>query len=215
MLSKISLGLSALSLIAVGYLLSKSTIDPDTAPPVSTQPIETGQAIHNTDGPRSAVMAYINGDTLNEHYSFIVEKSNHLEAKLKTAEAKVQKEYIKRQSELERLMKYAESNPNMPASEQNAIRADITRMEEEMNQIQERELGALHKQENELQKELQKRVSDYLSTYAKQKGIDYVINNQSALQLVLYGSPAFDITAEVLEGLNAEYAKEKEKENKK
>lgn len=210
MLSKISLAISVVALAVAGYLFFKK---PQSSPLIDASTgveVKVAEAFSGEEGPRPVVLAYINGDTLNERYAFIVEKSEQLESKMKAAEAKVQKEYVARQSELERLMKYAETNPNMSASEQNAIRGDIARMENEMAQIQEREMGALQKKEAELQKELQKRVSDYLTIYAKQKGIDYVINHQSALQLVLYGSPAYDITSEVLAGLNAEYAKEKE-----
>jgi len=210
MLSKISLAISVVALAIAGYLFFKK---PQSSPLIDASTgaeVKVAEAFSGEEGPRPVVLAYINGDTLNERYAFIVEKSEQLESKMKAAEAKVQKEYVARQSELERLMKYAETNPNMSASEQNAIRGDIARMENEMAQIQEREMGALQKKEAELQKDLQKRVSDYLTVYAKQKGIDYVINHQSALQLVLYGSPAYDITSEVLAGLNAEYAKEKE-----
>jgi len=215
MLSKISLAISVVALAIAGYLFFKKPqssplIDASTGAEVKVAEAFSGEEGPREEGPRPVVLAYINGDTLNERYAFIVEKSEQLESKMKAAEAKVQKEYVARQSELERLMKYAETNPNMSASEQNAIRGDIARMENEMAQIQEREMGALQKKEAELQKDLQKRVSDYLTVYAKQKGIDYVINHQSALQLVLYGSPAYDITSEVLAGLNAEYAKEKE-----
>jgi len=218
MLSKISLGISAILLVAVAYLFFRKPPQTPLIDSATGAEVKVAEAFSGTEGPKPVVLAYVNGDTLNEtngdtlneKYAYIVEKSEQLETKMKAAEAKVQKEYVSRQSELERLMKYAETNPNMSASEQNAIRGDIARMENEMAQIQEREMGALQKKEAELQKDLQKRVSDYLTVYAKQKGIDYVINHQSALQLVLYGSPAYDITSEVLAGLNAEYAKEKE-----
>jgi len=210
MLSKISLSISAILLVAVAYLFFRKPPQTPLIDSATGAEVKVAEAFSGTEGPKPVVLAYVNGDTLNEKYAYIVEKSEQLETKMKAAEAKVQKEYVSRQSELERLMKYAETNPNMSASEQNAIRGDIARMENEMAQIQEREMGALQKKEAELQKDLQKRVSDYLTVYAKQKGIDYVINHQSALQLVLYGSPAYDITSEVLAGLNAEYAKEKE-----
>lgn len=210
MLSKISLGISALLLVAVAYLFFRKPPQTPLVDAATGVEVKVAEAFSGTEGAKPVVLAYVNGDTLNEHYAYIVEKSEQLESKMKAAEANVQKEYNSRKAEMDKLVKYYQSNPNMPASEQSAMQNDIMRMEAEMEQIQQREMGAMQKKEAELQKELHKRVSDYLAVYAKQKGIDYVVNHQSALQLILYGSPAYDITSEVLAGLNAEYAKEKE-----
>jgi Skp family chaperone for outer membrane proteins len=79
-----------------------------------------------------------------------------------------------------------------------------------MEAIQEREVGSLKKKEAELQEELISRVNKYLKTYTRQRGIDYVINQQSEFNLILYGNDAYDITSEVIAGLNAEYRAEKE-----
>ncbi len=202
--------MSAVALAVAGYLFFKK---PEQVSLVDTRTgaeVKVAEALAGEDGPRATVLAYVNGDTLNEHYAFIVEKRGQLEAKLVAAENKVKKEYQSRQTEVERLVQYAEKNPNLSASEQGAIQNDIMRMENEIAQIQEREMSVIQKQRDALDEELHKKVGLYLEQYSKQKGIDYVINYQQGLRYILYGSPAYDITSEVLVGLNAEYAKEKE-----
>jgi Skp family chaperone for outer membrane proteins len=61
-----------------------------------------------------------------------------------------------------------------------------------------------------LQEELLNRVNQYLAKFTKERGIDYVINKQSEFQVLLFGNSDYDITAEVIAGLNAEYASEKQ-----
>ena len=62
-----------------------------------------------------------------------------------------------------------------------------------------------------MMKELNKRVEKYLERFAQKKKIDFVLNYQEGIPIVLHGNPAFNVTAEVLAGLNAEYAAEKNK----
>ena len=210
MTSKISLIVSILSLALAGYLFFRKPQLSNALETRTGEPVKVAEAFSTAEGVKPVVLAFVNGDTLNEHYTFIVEKRTHLESKLAAAENKVRKEYQTRQSEVERLVQYAEKNPNLPASEQAAIQNDIMRMENEMAAIQEREMSAIQKQRDELDEELHKKVGLYLENYAKQKGIDYVVNYQKEMRYVLYGNPAYDITEEVLAGLNAEYAREKE-----
>jgi outer membrane protein len=210
MQSKISIVLSALALVLAGFAFFKK---PTAAPLVDTrtgEEVKVAEALTGEEGPRPVVVAYVNADSLNEHYGFIVDKRKQLESKLKTAEANVRKEYQSRQSEVERLIQYAEKNPNLSQTEQMAIQNDIMRMEGEIAQVQEREMTAIQKQRDELDTELHARVKQYLEAYSKQRGIDYVFNYQAGLHTILYGGKAYDVTAEVLAGLNAEYAQEKE-----
>lgn len=214
MLSKISLGINAVLIVAVGYLFLRKPSHAPLTDVETGKEVKIAEAFSGEESPRPVVLAYVNGDTLNERYAFIVEKSEQLESKMKAAEARVKKEYGTRQQEWQSLMAYAEKNQNMSDKEAMVLQNRMAELQAEMDQIQQREMGTLQKQEAKLQEELQKRVNKFLEVYSKQKGIDYVVNHQSSFQVLLYGSSAYDITDEVLAGLNAEYAKEKEAEKK-
>jgi Skp family chaperone for outer membrane proteins len=98
----------------------------------------------------------------------------------------------------------------MSEAEAIALQQDMERLQIEMDEIQQREVGVLQKKEADLQKELIERVNRYLEKYTRERGIDYVINKQSEFQVLLYGNADYDITAEVIAGLNAEYEAEKQ-----
>jgi Skp family chaperone for outer membrane proteins len=208
MIAKISMAVSALLAVVVVLLwfkvsgLSNPSAGVDENVPVAA-------AFSGDGGPRATIVAYVNGDSLNSKYDFIVEKSNDLDQKMAAAEERVKKEYAPRQAQYEQNMRYAQEHPDMSEAEAMALQKDMERLQIEMDEIQQREVGVLQKKEAQLQEDLLKRVNTYLEKYTKERGIDYVINKQSEFQVILYGSPDYDITAEVIAGLNAEYASEK------
>jgi Skp family chaperone for outer membrane proteins len=209
MIAKISIVLSSVLAICVVFLwvkvssVSSASVDIPAEVPVAA-------AFSGDGGPRPTVVAYVNGDSLNAKYDFIVEKSKDLDQKMTAAEERVKKEYAPRQAQYEQNMRYAQEHPDMSEAEAIALQQDMERLQLEMDEIQQREVGVLQKKEAQLQEELLKRVNEYLAKFTKEKGIDYVINKQSEFQVLLFGNADYDITAEVIAGLNAEYASEKQ-----
>lgn len=210
MLSKLSLVINALLIVAVGYLFLRKPVQAPLVDSSTGAEVKIAEAFSGQEGARPVVLAYINGDTINNNYAFIKEKQGQLETKLKNADSKYLKEYETRQRKADELMRYAQEHPNLSPSEQAAIQNEVMQMEQEMAKIEKDEFGAVQKQRDAMDKELHSRVQKFLVKYAKEKGIDYVVNYQEGLKYILYGSPAYDITSEVLAGLNAEYALEKE-----
>jgi len=183
--------------------LSNASVGVDENVPVAA-------AFSGDGGPRATVVAFVNGDSLNIKYDFIAEKSKDLDQKMIAAEERVKKEYGPRQAQYEQNMRYAQEHPDMSEAEAMALQQDMERLQVEMDEIQQREVGVLQKKEAQLQEELLNRVNQYLAKFTKERGIDYVINKQSEFQVLLYGNPDYDITSEVIAGLNAEYAAEKQ-----
>ena len=209
MIAKISMAVSALLAVVVVLLwfkvsgLSNASVSVDESVPVAA-------AFSGDGGPRATVVAFVNGDSLNIKYDFIAEKSKDLDQKMIAAEERVKKEYGPRQAQYEQNMRYAQEHPDMSEAEAMALQQDMERLQVEMDEIQQREVGVLQKKEAQLQEELLNRVNQYLAKFTKERGIDYVINKQSEFQVLLYGNPDYDITSEVIAGLNAEYAAEKQ-----
>lgn len=204
MLSKISLGINALLIAAVVYLF----IQINKKAEVSTvNVLPENSAFNSTEGVKAPIMAYINGDSLNSKYKFIVDRSKALEQKYRDADAKVKREYQQREAEAQELAAYAQKG-NIPDDEMRTIESRMQQLEMEIQQIQQQESDRVMKKEAELQKELQERVQKFLDGYAREKGIDFVVNYQPAVQFILFGNNAYDVTSEVIARLNAEYEQE-------
>ncbi len=208
MIGKIALGVTSVLAILVAILWMK--VSGMSAVNTVEESIQMAPAFAGEGGPRATVVAYVNGDSLNAKYNFIVEKSKDLGQKMTAAEERVKKEYAPRQAQYEQNMRYAQEHPEMSQAEAAALQQDMERLQMEMDEIQQREVGVLQKKEAQLQEELLSRVNQYLTKYTKERGIDYVINKQSEFQVLLFGNADYDITSEVIAGLNAEYAAEKQ-----
>ena len=208
MIGKISLGVTSVLAILVAVLWFK--VSGLSAVNTKEESVQIAPAFAGEGGPRPTVVAFVNGDSLNTKYNFIVEKSRDLDQKMTAAEERVKKEYAPRQAQYEQNMRYAQEHPDMSQTEAAALQQDMERLQIEMDEIQQREVGVLQKKEAQLQEELLSRVNQYLAKFTKERGIDYVINKQSEFQVLLFGNADYDITSEVIAGLNAEYAAEKQ-----
>ncbi|MFN0031177.1 MAG: OmpH family outer membrane protein [Flavobacteriales bacterium] len=207
MIAKISLSISILLAIAVGYLLMRQ---PSGTAATNGQEVKVAPALLTEGGPKATVLAYVNGDSLNEKYKFIVEKKQQLEVKMSAAKKRVEKEYRARQDQVEVWKEYMKSN-KMSKEDERTMQEDIMRLEQELAEIEEGEMGSLKKDEIKLQTQLLERVNKFLEKFSTENGIDYVLNKQNGLQLMLYGSDAYDITSQVIDGLNKEYEAEQAK----
>lgn len=58
-----------------------------------------------------------------------------------------------------------------------------------------------------LRDDIFKKINDYLTGYSKEHGYSYIFSYSRNANIFLYQDPAYDITAEVIEGLNATYKK--------
>lgn len=162
----------------------------------------------DTISPGQIKIAYVNLDTLNAKYTFISEKSSELEKSAVAAETKVKSEAAKRQKEVDELVAYAQKG-NLPADEQATVQNRLGQLQNELAQIQQQEEELLMKNEAALQEDLRKKLEVYTANYAKANGWDYIFSYQSTAPLILFANPIYDLTNEIVKGLNAEYESEK------
>lgn len=163
----------------------------------------------DTISPGQMKIAYVNLDSLNAQYLFITEKSAELEQSATAAEAKVKAEAAKRQKEVNELVAYAQKG-NLPADEQATVQNRMSQLENELAQIQQQEEQILMQNESALQENLRKKLEVYTANYAKANGWDYIFSYQSTAPLILFANPIYDLTTEIVKGLNAEYETEKQ-----
>jgi outer membrane protein len=163
----------------------------------------------DTISPGQMKIAYVNLDSLNAQYLFITEKSAELEKNATAAETKVKNEAALRQREVDELIAYAQKG-NLPADEQATVQNRLGQLQNELAQIQQREEEMLMQSEAALQEDLRKKLEVYTANYAKANGWDYIFSYQSTAPLILFANPIYDLTSEIVKGLNAEYETEKQ-----
>ncbi len=172
--------------------------------------VPVASAFVDTSSVRTAVVAYINGDSINAQYQFIKDKEAQLQNNLKGADAQFQREYAKREKEAQELVQYAQSK-QLPDDEAKVVQDRLAQLEGEIQQIEAKMSEEIAGKKEAMMKELNDRVKKYLEQFSAEKKIDFVLNYQEGIPIVLHGNPAFNVTKEVLEGLNKEYQEEKAK----
>ena len=163
----------------------------------------------DTISPGQMKIAYVNLDSLNAQYLFITEKSAELEKSASAAEAKVKGEAAKRQKEVDDLVLYAQKG-NLPADEQATVQNRLGELQNQLAQIQQQEEQLLMQNESAMQEDLRKKLEVFTANYAKANGWDYIVSYQSTAPLILFANPLYDLTSEIVKGLNAEYETEKQ-----
>jgi outer membrane protein len=205
MIQKITLGLCAILTIAVGYLLMKPSANASTA---ANLPVTTNADGQSTIKP--VIIAYFNGDTIMEKYAFFQDKKNQLEANVKTSENQLRNEAAAKQKEIEELVNYARTSQ---LTEQNKAEVEqrIYDLQTEMQNSEERASNAILDKQNAVNLDMMERIENFAKEYAQQNGIDYVLSYQRSAQMIFYSNAAYDITKQLIEGLNAKYREENKK----
>ena len=200
-LPKVTLALSAISLVCVVFLFVRTSASGGHADVSS----DTTNAFNSANPPKSSIIAFVMADSLQKNCEFIVSKTKSLEAKMKAAEEKVKREYGARQKQYEQNMRYYQEHPDMPETEAIALQQEMEKLQSELDQIQQREVGSVEQEQIQLQTEIEKMLNEFLAQYCQEKGIDYVFNRQSGIDFLLFGNPTLDVTADVINGLNEKY----------
>jgi outer membrane protein len=204
MLPKISLGISAVLAILVGYLFFQKGGNTEIAPlnlPVTT----------NADGQstiKPVIVAYFNGDSIMAKYTFFQDKKVMLEGNVKTSENQLRQEAASKQKEIEELVNYARTS-ELTEENKAEVEQRIYELQMEMQQSEDKASNTLLDKQNAANLEMMDRIEAYAKEYAQQNGIDYVLSYQRSAQVIFYSNPAYDITAQLLAGLNARYLEEK------
>jgi outer membrane protein len=202
MIQKITLGLCAILTIAVGYLFMK----PNSGASASANlPVTTNADGQSTIKP--VIIAYFNGDTIMEKYEFFQHKKNQLEANVKTSENQLRSEAQAKQKEIEELVNYARTSQ---LTDQNKAEVEqrIYELQMEMQNSEERASNSILDKQNAVNLEMMDRIEEFAKEYAQKNGIDYVLSYQRSAQMIFYSNPAYDITKQLIDGLNARYSEE-------
>lgn len=162
-------------------------------------------------------IAYVNMDKLNTEYRFVIDAN----ARLNAMAEKSRKQLVDRYNALQQslaaqekdLIQRAQSGQIESEESFNRQRAELEKkLQAAQQELAEMEEKLARQNEAELQKQakiLNKRVNDFLRVYNADGRYEMIFCNLSEIKdNILYSvTPAYDITEEVVRGLNAQYGK--------
>lgn len=167
-----------------------------------------------SDG-QSLRIAYVNTDTLMAHYEYALELQRKIEqvsaqqAALAQQEEQFQADY----------QNFLQTGENLTLSQQQEKERELKERYEKLARLEKQYADLLPQKQKHLQEELDKMtraVYNFIADYnSKHDKYNLILSKCYSNTPVLYGDKALDITNEILEGLNKEYAQVKKiKQNK-
>ncbi len=155
----------------------------------------------------AAIIAYINTDSVTEHYLYIQDVNKQLNLD----RAKIEKGWEARTREFERKMIAAQNDPEILSDkakyEETAAR--LQKEEQEILAYRESKAAALMKKESDAGKKMYDQIKTLIGSYCEVHGIDYVLGYSGSVPIVTYANPKYDITKIVLHQLNEAYKAQK------
>ena len=145
-------------------------------------------------------IAYFEPDSLTNSFTMVKEVKNELskeEDKIRTENARLQKLYNDRYNQyqsqqMSQVQSEAASKDLMEL--QNKIRSQQQDMEQKYQDLYVRKM-----------QDVKNKIEDFLKEYNKSKGYSYIFSNEAGF--MYYKDTIFNITKEILQGLNEQYSK--------
>lgn len=170
-----------------------------------TKTEKTPRSSSDTSGSSGFRVAFIYGDTINEKYNFLIDAQDELEQESKLMDERLRKKLQRAEGRARELQQQAATMTQMQMQE---AQLELQNLDLEMQQFQESLANEFRQREVKLQQQYVNKVDSFLLQFNSDDRFDMILNFQRGGNL-LWMNDAFDITDEVLEGLNAAYIPEK------
>lgn len=183
-----------LVLVAVLFYLHFSSA-PKNTPSTATKVV-------NSTPAGTTRIAYFVMDSIEKNYEYLKDVKNELKAKENQLSAQLN---TMKNRYMDKVGKYQQEGANMTQERQGAVQQELM---QEQKVIQNKEQAISGELQNELFEKLQKvnrTIEDFLKEYNKDKGFTYILGYQEGT--IYYKDTSYDITGEVLRGLNEKYKK--------
>ena len=149
-------------------------------------------------------IAYIEIDTLTAQYEFAKEKSLELEKKGTNARNTIQTKTAQLEKNAQAFQQKLQSNGFTSREQAEAAQANLQREQQNIMALQQRLENELASEQQKFLQAFQDSLDNFLADYNKDKKYDMIVNKAA----VLYADKRFDITTDVVNGMNRRYKKE-------
>ena len=155
-------------------------------------------------GSSNIKIAFVEVDSLLSKYNFwndLTEQMLKKEENIRTTLNEKGKKLEKEAAEFQR--KYENNGFISPERAQQEYQR-IQKQQQDLEALQQKLMNELAAENQKNSLELRDSINSFLKLYNQDKGYDFIISN-TGFDNLLYGNPAYNITDEIVEGLNARY----------
>lgn len=155
----------------------------------------------------AATVAYVHGDSIQRNFRFIEAREQVMFTAVQQSQLAVERLARPLQEEAQELIDYA-SGAGVSGDEVQMAQNRLYEIEAQLAQIQNEAQSRLVQMENALQVEVSDKLTQEVGVFAKENGIEVVLNWGLSGEGVLFGAPGFDVTEALLEFMNERYDEE-------
>jgi outer membrane protein len=150
-------------------------------------------------------IVFINSDSLSKNYTYVKDMDKRLTTKSDAAKSDLQSKGEAFQREV---AEYQKSASTMPADQRQTTEQRLQREQQQLQSYQQNASAEVQNEQSVEMGKLYDKISDFVKSYAKEKGYKMVLTYSKNNTSMLYGDASLDVTADVVKRLNDAYAKE-------
>jgi outer membrane protein len=156
---------------------------------------------------KGADIAYVNFDTLLSQYTYYKDK----QAELQEAQKKAELDLNNRSSAFQKSasdFQYKVQKGLITSKEAQELQKQLSAEEQNLYQFRDKLTSELAEKEQVVNRVVYDNLLNFVKEYNKNGQFKYILSHATASNL-LYADPAYDITTDVVKGLNSKYEAEK------
>lgn len=162
----------------------------------------------NTEIQGGMKIAYIEVDSLMTQFEFAKERNKELEKKSLNARNTLNQKGSQLQAAANSFQQKLQNNGFTSREQAESVQASLQRQQNDLATLQARLESELASEQQKFLQALQDSLDNFLEIYNKDKRYDMIINKSA----ILYSDKKYDITQDVINGLNKRYNKKVDKE---
>lgn len=192
-----TIGLNIVLVIAVGVLFYLQFSSPGNS--------KTGVVSGSKDVPKGDFrIAYFEIDSIEAHFDYYKEVSTSIQAKAQENGRQLnqlKEAFANKYQELQRTAQ------TMTQAEVNSKQQELMQMEKTYNSKEQMMNNEMQDESMKKMLDVRQKISDFLKEYNVSKGYAFIVGNNSESLAFYYKDSAYDITLDVIKGLNLKYKK--------
>ena len=194
-MKNLSLVLNIVLLAAVAFLYAKVFSSS------SKETIVTKTTIKENIGDTSikAGIAFVELDSLNEKINYIKDRRKELEAEQKAIENEWQNGYRGLENRKNEFLKRGKSITQQEAEQ---FQGELMQQQQQIDGKKQNSTQNLSEKSYKLMDDIQKKLKDFLNDYNRNKKYQYILTTGTGLDYMLYKDSTFNITDDVIKGMN-------------
>ena len=196
-MKKTNVILNGLMVLAFGLMFAQCAGNNNAGAPAASAPAAGGSS--------NMKIAYVEIDSLLTKYNFWNDLNEQMIKKEENIRTTLNEKGKKLEAEAREFERKIQNNGFATRERAEQEQARLVKQQQELQQLQQKlaEELALENQKNSLQ--MRDSINSFLKKYNQTKGYDLIISN-TGFDNLLYANPAYNITDEIVEGLNALYS---------